>query len=107
MNGREWLARQMDQIGLGYRRRDNCFTWVKDWARAQELMDEQLRTDWPGLLNRLLDQANPALAIVDPHPMPYYWSMDEGEWASDLAFRAPSALGGTGTASVSPRVVAF
>jgi hypothetical protein len=94
MNGREWLARQMDQIGLAYRRRDNCFAWIEDWARAQKLMNEQLRTDWAGLLNRLLGQANPALGIIDPaRTTPYYWSMDEGEWASDLAFRSPKTLG--------------
>jgi len=99
MNGREWLARQMDQSGLRYRRRDNCFAWIEDWARAQRLMDEQLRTDWPGLLKRLLDQANPALGIVDRHPTPYYWSMDEGEWASDLAFASAPTL-----AQLAPRL---
>jgi hypothetical protein len=99
MNGREWLARQMDKIGLRYRRRDNCFAWIEDWARAQQLLGQQLRTDWPGLLKRLLDQANPALAIVDTHPTPYYWSMDEGEWASDVAFRSSSAL-----ADLAPRL---
>lgn len=99
MNGREWLARQMDQTGLRYRRRDNCFAWIEDWARGQQLMDEQLRTDWPGLLNRLLQQANPALPIVDSHPSPYYWSMDEGEWASDLAFASSSSL-----AELAPRL---
>jgi hypothetical protein len=100
MNGREWLARQMDKIGLGYRRRDNCFAWIEDWALAQQLMDEQLRTDWPGLLNRLLEQANPALGIIDPpQPTPYYWSMDEGEWASDLAFTSSAAL-----AKLAPRL---
>jgi hypothetical protein len=99
MNGREWLARQMDKVGLRYRRRDNCFTWIEDWACAQQLMDEQLRTDWPGLLNRLLEQANPALGIVDSHPQPYYWSMDEGEWASDLAFGSAKTL-----ATLAPRL---
>ena len=99
MNGREWLARQMDKIGLRYRRRDNCFAWIEDWARAQQLLDEQLRTDWPGLLNRLLEQANPALSIVDAYPTPYYWSMDEGEWASDLAFRSTPTL-----AKLAPRL---
>ena len=100
MNGREWLARQMDQIGLRYHRRDNCFAWIGDWGRAQQLMEEQLRTDWPRLLNRLLAQANPALGIVDPsQATPYYWSMDAGEWASDLAFAAPSVL-----AELAPRL---
>jgi hypothetical protein len=99
MNGREWLAQQMDKIGQRYRRRDNCFAWIEDWARAQQLMDEQLRTAWPDLLNRLLDRANPALSIVDAHPTPYYWSMDEGEWASDLAFASSPSL-----AKLAPRL---
>jgi hypothetical protein len=99
MNGREWLARQMDQAGLRYQRRDNCFAWIDDWARAQQLMDEQLRTNWPGLMNRLLQQANPRLEIIDPYPTPYYWSLEEGEWASDLAFRAPETL-----AELAPRL---
>jgi hypothetical protein len=92
MNGRAWLARQMDKIGLRYQRRDNCFAWIEDWARAQRLLDKQLRTAWPDLLNRLLAQANPALHIVDAHPTPYYWSLDEGEWASDLAFASSAKL---------------
>jgi hypothetical protein len=99
MNGREWLARQMGNIGLRYQRRDNCFAWIEDWAAAQRLLDEQLRTDWPGLLNGLLETANPALAIVDTHATPYYWSMDEGEWASDLAFGSPKTL-----AELAPRL---
>lgn len=100
MNGREWLARQMDKVGLRYRRRDNCFAWIEDWQRAQQLMNEQLRTDWPGLLNRLLEQASPALGIVDPsQATPYYWSMDEGEWATDLAFASPQSL-----ATLAPRL---
>jgi hypothetical protein len=99
MNGREWLARQMDKIGLRYQRRDNCFVWVEDWAVTQRLLDEQLRTDWPGLLDRLLQQANPALALMNTHPLPYYWSLDEGEWASDLAFRSSTAL-----AALAPRL---
>jgi hypothetical protein len=99
MNGREWLARQMDRAGMSFRRRDNCFTWVEDWARAQHLLDEQLRTNWPALLDGLLTQANPALAIVDPQAAPYYWSMDQGEWASDLALAAPAAL-----AALAPRL---
>lgn len=35
LNGREWLARQMDAEGLKYARQDNCFPWIEDCARAQ------------------------------------------------------------------------
>jgi hypothetical protein len=99
LNGREWLAQQMTHVGLDFVRRDNCFAWIADWARAQQLLDEHLRTDWSALLNRWLRQANPVLDIVDSHPTPYYWSLEEGEWASDVAFASPEAL-----AELSPRL---
>ena len=39
LNGREWLARQLDQVGLSYQRRDNKFLNVADFAQAQLLLD--------------------------------------------------------------------
>ena len=30
LNGREWLARQMDQEGLKYRQQGNCLVWIED-----------------------------------------------------------------------------
>jgi hypothetical protein len=44
INAREWLAQQMDQQRIGYHKRDNCFTWLEDLPRAQELMDRLLRS---------------------------------------------------------------
>src|ERR1700737_2400617 len=34
LNGREWLARQLDQAGLHYQKRDNTFTWLEDLAQT-------------------------------------------------------------------------
>jgi len=59
LNGREWLARQMDRVGIGYRRRDNCFVWLEDVDGAQRLMDEQLHTDWPSCLERVRKVIHP------------------------------------------------
>ncbi len=42
LNGREWLARQMDGAGIRYRRRDNCFVWIDDVGKAQKLMHKTL-----------------------------------------------------------------
>jgi hypothetical protein len=42
LNGRQWLACQMDQAGIYYRQVDNCFPWIEDWRAAQKLMDQQL-----------------------------------------------------------------
>jgi hypothetical protein len=51
LNGREWLAQQMRLAGIGFEQAGNCFVWVEDYARAQALLDEQLKTDWVTLLN--------------------------------------------------------
>jgi hypothetical protein len=35
----------MDVAGIGYRRSDNCFTWVSHLQAAQALRDEQVSYD--------------------------------------------------------------
>ena len=37
INGREWLARQMDSEGIGYEKHDNCFTQIDNLDEAQQL----------------------------------------------------------------------
>jgi hypothetical protein len=93
LNGREWLARQMDAEGLGYLRRDNAIVAVDDPSRAQALLDQQLRIDWPGELDALAAKANPAWPEMFAHsPVHYYWSADQTEWATDVLFRRPQDL---------------
>jgi hypothetical protein len=101
INGREWLARQMDAAGLGYVRRRNCFVSLQDVVAAQRLMDQQLRTDWPTLLNELAARVNPVEPeIFGAHPVPYYWSGEETEWASDIMFKSAERL-----AALYPRLI--
>jgi hypothetical protein len=92
LNGRQWLARQLDKNGIAYQRRDNCFTWVEDFTRAQELADLQPKIHWEAELDRLLQRVLPSreLWLPDDH---YYWTADQTEWATDLAFRDAATLG--------------
>jgi hypothetical protein len=93
LNGREWLARQMDDGGVGYRRKDNAFVALDDVARAQQLMDAQLRAAWPTLLDGIVDQFHPAhQELFAALPMSYYWSVHQSEWATDILFSSPRAL---------------
>jgi hypothetical protein len=93
INGREWLARQMDQAGIAYVRRDNCFTWIEDVTAAQALMDQQLSVRWDRVLDKFVQQVNP---IHQPHfqdyGLDYYWSVYQSEWASDVMFRDAADL---------------
>jgi hypothetical protein len=93
LNGREWLARQMDRAGLRYEQRDNCFVRVSDPARAQALLDEQLRTEWPKVLGELLTRAHPLHAELSaPLGRDYYWSASQTEFATDVMFRDAASL---------------
>lgn len=93
LNGREWLARQREAAGLEYVRQDNCFPWIADWTKAQRLMDRQLKTNWPRLLDGIAQQLNPAhREIFQRHPVSYYWSTYQSEWAIDIAFREAAEL---------------
>ena len=93
LNGREWLAHQMTAAGIGYEQRDNCFVSIDDFPRAQHLLDQQLRTNWPQTLDRLRVSAHPAHgALFANDVMPYYWSVHQMEWATDVLFESPAAL---------------
>jgi len=76
LNGRLWLAKQMDAAGLAYRRADNCFIELADPHRAQGLADAQHQTNWLELLNGLLAPAHPLREqILKPFPnLFYYWT---------------------------------
>lgn len=93
LNGREWLARDLERRRIGYLRRDNCFTWIEDFERAQELADRQVRIDWEAELDRLLRWVLPPRRgwLPEDH---YYWTAEQTEWATDLAFRDADTLAG-------------
>ncbi len=93
LNGREWLARQLDQAGVGYRRRENCFVAIADWQKAQQLAEAQLQTNWPLVLQALLQQVHPLHEqICAPLAQQYYWTASATEYATDIAFRDPQSL---------------
>ena len=93
LNGREWLARQMDTAGIQYVRQDNCFVWIQDYARAQNQMDQQVKTNWQQLLAGIGEQLNPAHSkIFADYPVNYYWTTYQSEWAMDMIFRPAEPL---------------
>jgi hypothetical protein len=87
LNGREWLARQMDAAGMRYVRQDNCFPWIEDFAEAQRLMDQQLSTNWAEELNGIAAMLNPIHEEIFQHfHVNYYWSTHQSETAIDIRF---------------------
>jgi hypothetical protein len=93
INGHEYLARQLDRHGIGYEQRDNCFVDIDNIERAQELMDQLTHKRWEKLLTRLAKQVNPwILGSNGLNLFGYYWSVRQGEYATDVMFRSKSDL---------------
>jgi len=94
LNGREWLARQLDAAGIGYERRDNSFAWVADFAKAQALFDAQQQTGWSATLSGLLREVHPAFTALlgQLQLRDYYWTAEQTEYATDVAFRSEAVL---------------
>jgi hypothetical protein len=93
INGREWLSRQMDAAGLGYRKADNCFLELEDAGRTQELADAQLKTDWVDVLKGLARESNPLCPeALGKFATEYYWTAYQTEWASDVMFKSAEEL---------------
>lgn len=100
LNGRDWLGAELTRRGLPHTQCDNTFTYVEDVARAQRILDRQLRTKWDRELDWLLARVHPAHQRLCKSPLIYYWSAEETEWATDVMFRSADEL-----ARLYPRLV--
>jgi len=96
LNGRSYLQRQLDDLGIAYRKADNCFLEIADLPHAQRILDELISRDWgrtlDGLVGPLLKplrEKGEALQGVEG----YYWTIRQSEFATDVMFRDAAALG--------------
>jgi hypothetical protein len=88
VNGRNCLARYLDQQGIAYQRYDNCFTYLSDLPAAQSYCEQFAHFEWPGVLNALAERVNPVLNIIRQAGFrSYYWVTDQCELATDLMFK--------------------
>ena len=93
LNGRLWLAHQLDRAGVSYVQRDNAFIWVADLARAQRLADQQAHAPLASAMEKLLRSCHPLTPeLCRPLGLRYYWSVDQSEYATDLMFKSPAVL---------------
>jgi hypothetical protein len=88
VNGREWLARRLTRVGVGFTQVDNCFTAIEDIPRAQRFLDELTTRDWATVLTAWARRVMPWLDRRSGWDLrPYYWSQRQSEYATDVMFR--------------------
>ncbi len=93
LNGREYLARQLDKAKIGYDKRDNCFVRIDDLKRAQKILDRLVKRKWPVFLKALARRVNPLLSPQSGLSLhDYYWTWRQGEYATDILFQDAKSL---------------
>jgi hypothetical protein len=92
VNGRRWLAHQLQGAGVSFTQVDNTFTQISDLQRAQLFMDQLERRDFSGLLNALTKEINPLTRHPEWQLKGYYWSFRQTEIATDVMFRDADSL---------------
>ena len=93
MNGREWLARQLDKRGIGYERYENTFLRIDDLKTTARLCARFSHRRWPRVLDAFARRVNPWLPIVRRFTgAGYYWVIDQCEVATDVMWRDRPSL---------------
>jgi hypothetical protein len=91
LNGRSYLAEQMNRVGMDFEQRDNCFARIDDIPRAQRMLDALAGKPWVAVLEHLSWKVNRLLKSV-LRGQRYYWTTRQAEIATDVMFRDEAAL---------------
>ncbi len=87
INGREWLARQLDRVGVGYLRYDNALLRIDNIEKASALCEKFAHRGWARVLNAFARRVNPVLRDIKAADFgDYYWVVDQAEVATDVMF---------------------
>ncbi|WP_291984509.1 hypothetical protein [Candidatus Accumulibacter sp. ACC007] len=93
VNGREWLCRQLPQVGVAFERSDNKILWVSDFEATAALAEQFNHTDWPAFLIRQVASVNPLLPAIAAAKFDGYWfGIDQAEVATDILFKSRANL---------------
>lgn len=93
VNGHDYVARQMQRLGLKFSQRDNAFLKLEDPLETQRLANKFARLNWPAILNAYAKKVNPLQRDVLREES-YYWVTDQAEYATDVLFQSKSGLSG-------------
>jgi hypothetical protein len=87
INGREYLAKQLDKVNIGYERYDNCFTDIEKIEEAQEIARKIESKKFNDMFNHFAKIVNPFIEkITEVFGSGYYWCVDQCEYATDIMF---------------------
>lgn len=81
VNGHNILERMMIKEGLKYTKVDNCFTWLENHQRAQELAN---RITGPFINDRITEISKQSIPLNDIMPEWYRFTVRQIEYSTDI-----------------------
>lgn len=88
-NGHQRLAHLLAQNGIPYHLRDNAFTDIQDFEKAQTLSDN---LDIAKLHHRFDEYALLYCPVIKQLDLTYHWSLMQVEYATDVVFKKQADL---------------
>jgi hypothetical protein len=92
LNGREWLGRSLAASGCKYIMSGNKFLHIDDYALAQELLDDQIKTNFHDVLRGFLPSVFPLMPEILGPGLSYNWTFWQSEIAKDYIFKSDDKL---------------
>jgi len=83
----------MSSANIAYQKEDNCFTWIEDILKSQELSDNYDVPRLQSIFDRLSEKYVPIIKdLSERWNLSYHWSIRQIEYAKDILFRNQSKL---------------
>ena len=89
MNGHNWLANEMTDVGIEFTQVDNAFTWVEDLDAAQKIADEFSPERLHQRLDAMVERFVPTLLTIDGG---IQWGIAQIEYSTDIMFDRAEVL---------------
>lgn len=92
-NAHEKLALDMQKAKIEYSKADNCFTWISDINKAQQLSDNINVSSFHSKLDQWAEKFVPILKRLSQiWAMKYHWSIKQVEYSTDIIFQSEERL---------------
>lgn len=92
-NGKEKLANDFNKTGIAYQKDDNCFTWLSDYEKAQQIADSLEAAKLHSTLDYYAKKyVNIIEELSSVWRLSYHWSVKQIEYATDIMFKSEEGL---------------
>lgn len=94
LNGHQWLERQLKRNNISYKKTDNCFIQINDFAKAREIIKQFNNNLLYQFCNRWIYKLVPVFSMSqrERYNLYYWYSIAQIEYCNNLIFKRTKPL---------------